>query len=116
RDDYSTITNAYPDHEDVQGPTGFDVATVISEFVPTKGHLFTSEDQMLPLLRDKARERGTTIRVAGLAEAELIADDLLARFPYQEHPRNIALVTMLARSLGIPSAVAIAEMADHVVP
>ena len=34
RDDYSTITNAYPDHEDVQGPAGFDVAQVISEFVP----------------------------------------------------------------------------------
>ena len=29
RDDYSTITNAYPDHEDVQGPTGVDVATCI---------------------------------------------------------------------------------------
>ena len=42
RDDYPTITNAYPDHEDVQGPAGFDVATVISEFTPTRGHLFTA--------------------------------------------------------------------------
>ncbi len=116
RDDYSTITNAYPDHEDVQGPTGVDVATCISEFVPTKGNLFTTEDQMLPILRERAKERGTSIREVPARDADLVADDLLARFPYQEHPKNIALVTALARSLGIPWSIAIAEMADHVVP
>ena len=34
-----------------------DVATVISEFVPTHGKLFTAEDQMLPLLEERCRER-----------------------------------------------------------
>ena len=34
-DDLATVTNTYPDHEDLQGPTGFDVATTISGFVPT---------------------------------------------------------------------------------
>jgi poly-gamma-glutamate synthase PgsB/CapB len=116
RDDYSTITNAYPDHEDVQGPTGYDVATVISEFVPTKGRLFTSEDQMLPILRERATERDTLLREVTARDAELVAGDILARFPYQEHPKNIALVVSLARALGVPSAVALAEMADHVVP
>ncbi len=116
RDDYSTITNAYPDHEDVQGPSGWDVANVISEFVPTRGNLLTTEEQMLPILRERARERGTTVRVIKPREADLLADDLLARFPYSEHPRNIALVAGLARALGIPAAVALAEMADHVVP
>src|SRR5208283_406553 len=42
--------------------------------------------------------------------------DLLARFPYHEHPKNIALVAALAQALGIPASVAIVEMADHVVP
>lgn len=116
RDDYSTITNAYPDHEDVQGPTGYDVATVISEFVPTKGNLLTAEDQMLPILRERSKERGTTIRVCHPRDADLIGDDMLARFPYAEHPRNIALVTQLARALGVPGTVALAEMADHVIP
>ncbi len=116
RDDYSTITNAYPDHEDVQGPAGFDVAQVISEFVPVRGRLFTAEDQMLPLLREQARARRTSIRTVGDREANLIAGDLLARFPYHEHPKNIALVASLAQALGIPAAVAITEMADHVVP
>ncbi len=116
RDDYSTITNAYPDHEDVQGPAGFDVAQVISEFVPVRGRLFTAEDQMLPLIREQAKARGTSIRAVGDREANLIASDLLARFPYHEHPKNIALVAALAQALGIPASVAIAEMADHVVP
>lgn len=116
KDDFSTITNAYPDHEDVQGPAGVDVAAVISEFVPTRGKLFTSEDQMLPILRERARERGTLLRSVSARQADLIADDLLARFPYQEHPRNIALVVEMARALGVPSLIAMAEMADNVVP
>ncbi len=33
RDDIVTLTNAYPDHEDIQGPAGVDVAEVITEFI-----------------------------------------------------------------------------------
>src|SRR5262249_43977618 len=110
------ITNAYPDHEDVQGPAGYDVAEVISEFVPTSGRLFTAEDQMLPILRDRARARGTSLHVVSHRDSDLIADDLLARFPYHEHPRNIALVASLAQALGAPPSIAIVEMADNVVP
>ncbi len=116
RDDYSTVTNAYPDHEDVQGPTGYDVADCIAEFVPTSGHLFTTEDQMLPILRQRARERGTELHEVGEDESELISEDILRRFPYQEHPRNIALVAALAGAMGIPRAIALVEMADNVVP
>lgn len=116
RDDCSTITNAYPDHEDVQGPTGLDVATTISEFVPAQSRLFTSEEQMLPVLQEQARTRGTQTNVVRARDAELIPDELLQRFGYAEHPQNIALVAALARSFGIPETVAIAEMADNVVP
>ncbi len=116
RDDYSTITNAYPDHEDVMGPSGYDVGQVISEFVPPGGRLFTTEDQMLPLLREAAKAKGTSIRAVGEREAALLGDDVLARFPYHEHPKNIALVCALAQALGVPAAVALAEMADNVVP
>ncbi len=116
RDDYSTITNAYPDHEDVQGPAGYDVAQVISEFIPPHGRLFTTEDQMLPLLREMAKQKSTSIRSVGEREASLFGDDVLARFPYHEHPKNIALVSALAQALGVPAAIALAEMADNVVP
>jgi len=112
RDDYSTITNAYPDHEDIQGPAGYDVAETISEFVPTGGRLFTTEDQMLPLLRERAKARGTSVRAIPPREASLIGDDILARFPYQEHPNNIALVSALAQALGVSASVALARCAQ----
>ena len=38
----------------------------------------------------------------------------LARFPYQEHPRNLALVQALAADLGLDPEVALVEMADHI--
>src|SRR5262249_34330033 len=116
RDDYSTITNAYPDHEDVQGPAGYDVAQVISEFIPPNGRLFTTEDQMLPILKEMAKSKRTSVRAIGERESMLIGDDVLARFPYHEHPKNIALVSALAQALSVPAAVALAEMADNVVP
>lgn len=112
----STITNAYPDHEDIQGPSGRDVADVISEFVPTRGTVYTAEDQMLPILAQQAKRRDSRLVHVAAHRAELVADDLLSRFPYQEHPRNIALVARVAASFGIAPAVAIAEMADNVVP
>ena len=85
--------------------------------MPTRGRLFTAEDQMLPILRQRCRRaRHVPRAVTSRGRASWSADDVLARFPYQEHPKNIALVVALARGLGIPSAIALAEMADHVVP
>lgn len=116
RDDLSTITNCYPDHEDIQGPSGHDVASAISRFVPKGATLVTSEREMLPLLRQRANERGTRCLVSDDLDAEMIPGDLLDRFPYQEHPRNVALVARLAEELGLDRESAIIAMADHVVP
>jgi gamma-polyglutamate synthase len=116
RDDLVTLTNAFPDHEDVQGPSGADVAECISTFIPHDSTLITSEVNFLPLFAEKCRERGTTLRVTTARKAELIADDLLALFPYAEHPRNIALVADMAEQLGVDRHLAIATMAEHVVP
>ncbi|HEY0136255.1 MAG TPA: hypothetical protein VGB85_19355, partial [Nannocystis sp.] len=116
KDDLSTITNAYPDHEDIQGPAGMDVATVISGFVPTRGRLVTSEINFLPLMRAAAERRGTRISALGDLDGELLPSDLLALFPYEEHPRNIALVARMAVELGLDPTLAIVTMAEHVVP
>lgn len=112
----TTITNAYPDHEDVMGPSGEDVARVIGQFIPNGGTAITAEDQMLPVLRESARRRKSELIEVGARESDLLPEDLVERFPYQEHPRNIALVARLAEYLGVPRDVAIVEMADHVVP
>ena len=116
KDDIATITNAYPDHEDIQGPAGIDVAETISRFIPDKSHLVTSEELMLPLLREQAAQRKTSIETIGWLEAGLLTDDILERFPYSEHPFNIALVARMARYLGIDETFAIKEMADRVIP
>lgn len=116
RDDLATLTNAYPDHEDIQGPAGEDVARVIAEFVPRGATLITSEDNFLPLLAETARERGTRMLATPALDAELIPRDLLALFPYDEHPRNIALVARLGAELGVDPTLAIHTMAQNVVP
>jgi len=116
KDELATITNAYPDHEDIQGPAGVDLPRVMGEFMPRHGQVFTTEDQMLPILEEEARARDTTLINVGWIKANLLTSDVLARFPYQEHPSNIALVLRLAEELGIEEDVALKGMADHVIP
>jgi poly-gamma-glutamate synthase PgsB/CapB len=116
RDDLSTITNAYPDHEDVQGPAGWNVAQVISGFVPQRTRLLTSEQQMLPLVRDACQRMGSSLSSVGWLESGLLTDDILKRFPYKEHPENVALVLALADELGCDRDYALKEMADRLVP
>jgi poly-gamma-glutamate synthase PgsB/CapB len=116
RDDLVTLTNSYPDHEDIQGPVGFNVAQVITEFIPKRSTLITSEMQYLPLFADRARARGTTMHAITDRDAELISDEVLDLFPYREHPRNIALVGRMAEELGLERTYAQMLMAANVVP
>lgn len=115
QDEVTTLTNAYPDHEDIQGPSGEDVARVIARFMPRRGTCFTTEEQMLPLIRDSAARKGTNLRVVEPIEAELLPRDLLDRLPYQEHPRNVAMVLALAEHFEVDREFALVEIADHVI-
>lgn len=115
RDDLATITNTYPDHEDLQGPAGYNIPEVMTEFIPRNSLLLTSEEQMLPILRDAAARLGTGLRTVGWLEAGLLTPDVLERFPYEEHPYNIALVLALTDELGVERDFALKEMADRVV-
>lgn len=116
RDDYATITNAYPDHEDIQGPAGIDIPAVIGRFIPRDSTVLTTEEFMLPILRNEARRVGSRMFEIGWREALQLAPDVQARFPYDEHPYNIVLVTALARILGIEEDFTLKEMADRVIP
>lgn len=116
RDDAATITNCYPDHEDIQGPAGMDVAEVIARFVPTGARTVTSEINFLPVLREAAGRRGSDLDAIDEFAGDLLPGDLLALIPYEEHPRNVALVARLAEHLGLDRTLAIATMAEHVVP
>jgi poly-gamma-glutamate synthase PgsB/CapB len=116
RDEFSTITNTYPDHEDLQGPAGINIPEVIGCFIPQKSTVITSEEQMLPILATEAEQHKTALHPVTWLEAGLIPGDILQRFPYEEHPYNIALVLGLAERMGINRDFALKEMADRVVP
>ncbi|MEO5331496.1 MAG: hypothetical protein H7839_05685 [Magnetococcus sp. YQC-5] len=116
RDDFSTITNTFPDHEDIQGPAGINIPGVMTCFIPHQGRLLTSEQQMLPILRQGASGLATEVTSVTWLESGMLAPDVLERFSYQEHPDNIALVLALAEELGVERDFALKEMADRVVP
>jgi gamma-polyglutamate synthase len=116
RDDIATITNTYPDHEDIQGPAGRDIPDVMVNFIPRRSLVITSEEQMLPILAEGAKQMGSRLVNVTWLEAGLLPDDVLKRFPYEEHPYNIALVSAMAGELEIDRDFALKEMADRVVP
>lgn len=115
RDDFATLTNAYPDHEDLQGPAGINIPRVMLNFVPHRSLLLTSEENMLPILRSGAQVLGTEVKTVHWLHAGLICPDVLARFPYDEHPYNIALVLAMGREMGLEEDFMLKEMADRVV-
>ena len=115
RDDISTITNTYPDHEDVQGPAGFDIPVVMNEFIPPNSTLVTSEEIMFPILKHGADNVNTRCVPVTWRETMTVTRDILARFPYEEHQNNIALVARMCEELGISRSFALKAMADFVV-
>jgi gamma-polyglutamate synthase len=115
RDDIGTITNTYPDHEDVQGPAGRNIPEVMTQFIPHHSLLLTTEEEMLPILREGAEKAQTRMRPVYWKHAGLVHQRLLDRFPYAEHPNNIALVTAMADELGLEADFAVKEMSDRVV-
>ena len=113
KDDLATVTNTYPDHEDIQGPTGYDVATTISLFIPRKSKLITAEGQSYPLLAEAGRFKGTEVLTVPEVYARLIPEEYLGRFPYLENALNIAMCLGLADELDIPRDLALVVMADN---
>ncbi|MDD1622428.1 MAG: HEAT repeat domain-containing protein [Methylococcaceae bacterium] len=116
QDDISTLTNTYPDHEDIQGPAGINIPQVMTRFIPKRTALITSEEQMRPILQAACQVKNTRFKAVGWLDAGLLPSDMVERFPYDEHPNNIAMVLALADELGVDRDIAIKEMADRVVP
>jgi len=116
KDDIATITNTYPDHENLQGPAGINIPQVMTNFIPYNSTLVTTEEVMYPILKAYAKSVNTPSFPTGWLQAGLIAPDILSRFPYEEHPYNIALVLVMAEQLDIDEEEALKAMADNIVP
>ena len=116
KDDLTTLTNTYPDHEDLQGPAGRNIPEAMTHFIPEKASLITTEEQMLPILHAETERASTSLQSVTWKDAFLLTPEVLNRFPYKEHPRNVALVLALAERVGVDPDFALKEIADQVVP
>ncbi len=116
RDDMVTITNCFPDHEDLQGPAGIDIPQVIARFISPRSKAWTTEENMLAFLEKEALHKEADLTAVDWLDIATIPEDLLSRFPYQEHPANIALIAKMAEEMQVSRTMAIKEMADRVVP
>ncbi|MBQ4833091.1 poly-gamma-glutamate synthase PgsB [Pseudoalteromonas sp. MMG010] len=116
QDNFSTITNAYPDHEDILGPTGVDVASEMANFIPPKSLVFTSEQNMAPILELDAHQKQSNLIQVHWGDGFQITSDIRALYPYEEHPDNIALVCKMAEHIGINKDYVFKETAKRIVP
>jgi poly-gamma-glutamate synthase PgsB/CapB len=107
---HGVITNARPDHLDVMGPTGADVARALCGMIPPKGRLFTAERSQLSVIESAARDRDCRLQVTGLDEIASIDESALAGFSYTEHADNVALALAVCESLDVKRDVALRGM------
>lgn len=107
---HAVITNARPDHLDVMGPTDQDVARALAGITPVNGKLFTTEQTHLPVLREAAADRQTTLVEVGSDAVARVTTEELSRFAYTEHADNVALALAVCEELGIEREVALAGM------
>lgn len=107
---HGVITNARADHMDVMGPTVVDVAKALSGTVPVRGKLFTTEQNHTEIFRDAAVDRGSEMIAVGDDEIGTVSWQEMERFPYIEHPENVALALRVCRDLGVDRKTALSGM------
>jgi gamma-polyglutamate synthase len=107
---HGVITNAWPDHLDVMGPTGGDVAAALLGTCPVRAVLFTGEREYTGLFEAACADRGSRLVCVGPEQAAAVSDAELARFAYLEHRENVALALAVSAELGVPREVALAGM------
>ena len=107
---HGVITNARADHMDVMGPDTIDVAKALAGTVPVRGQFFTAEQKYEGVFRDAALDRQSDMTTIGDDDIATISWDELERFPYIEHPDNVALALRVCASVGIDRQVALEGM------
>lgn len=116
RDNFTTITNAYPDHEDILGPRGIDVAKEMSAFIGENTQIFTCEQTMMPILDKDAKAKNSSLIQVHWGDGYQITPEIRALYPYQEHPDNIALVCKMAAYIGISKDTVFKETSQRIIP
>ena len=107
---HGVITNCRADHMDVMGPTTVDVAKALSGTVPAGTKLYTAEQRYLGVLRYAAQDRNCDVVAVDDDDIAEVTWDELDRFPYIEHPDNVALALKVCRDVGVDRQTALEGM------
>ena len=87
-----------------------DVARSLAGTVPVRGRLYTAEQKHLGPLHNAAMDRETDMVCIGDDDVAAVTWDELERFPYVEHPDNVALALRVCQDLGIDRQTALQGM------
>ncbi|MEM6962407.1 MAG: poly-gamma-glutamate synthase PgsB [Myxococcota bacterium] len=98
---HGVITNARPDHLDVMGPGGLDVAKALAGMMPRGAKCFTAEQEHLAVFEHAAKDRGTRLEAVGEEEVHLLTAEMMAGFSHYEHRDNVALALRVCEDLGV---------------
>ena len=107
RSTLGVITNVRRDHLDEMGTTILDIAKSISNTIPFNSKIVSSQNKFVDLFKSIAAKRNSDIDVSDTSE---IKKDYIDRFPYIEHPENIALALKVCNNLGIDNKIALRGM------
>jgi len=101
------ITNVRPDHLDEMGPTEEDVAHSLCNTVPVNSILITGEDQKPDILKEVAKQNGSTFIKS---DESSVKKNELDGFNYMEHPVNIAVALDVCKQAGVDRSTALKGM------
>jgi poly-gamma-glutamate synthase PgsB/CapB len=107
---HCVITNVRPDHLDVMGPTGADVAKALAGSVPPHGRLYTAEHEQLNVLHDAAKDRRAELIVVSDRDIDSVTAEDIAGFRHTEHVENVALALRVCADLGVERTIALRGM------
>ncbi|MEO0324649.1 MAG: poly-gamma-glutamate synthase PgsB [Myxococcota bacterium] len=107
---HGVITNARPDHLDVMGPGGDDVARALAGMMPVGGLCVTAEEARRDVLALAAKDRGCRLVALRADDVAQVSDAVLAGFGHIEHRENVAVALALCEALDVPRQTALEGM------
>jgi len=101
------ITNVRPDHLDEMGTTNHEIALSLSNTIPFNSKLLTSEYDTIEPLKHISNERQSVLEQSDIKD---IPKNYLDKFPFIEHPENIALALKVCLEVGVSKDIALKGM------
>ena len=105
------ITNVRPDHLDEMGTTNKEIAYSLSNTIPFNSKIITAEYSTIEPLKEVSEKRNSIIEQSDIND---IDKSYLNKFPFIEHPENIALALKVCLAMGISRDDALDGMLDTI--